>query len=600
MSAISDAAGLGYSPYPSMTENPGPDYANAESVVNEGTQYVADQKALSEPPQPVFNSLTYKDGSKGKSVSVDMPQATFDRLQNLMQSGHMAEQAFAQARQGLTNKRQFLESHPLVGALGKIASTAAAGYASGATRGDVSPIVRAAGAFGLDYFGKSTDQLASEEAGLAQQQFGIAKGIISEQQQEEGLRQAQERTDINKKNSEINQARLLEETQIHKDNELRKELGDATAPYETGAQHGAFVDKAAFRADPEVRRTLKNNDALIDKKADAINAIAQASRDATKMLAEQAAERRRQELLDKAHDREAERANAITLGALSGNLGKLGELDKQVTEAYSKAGEATSFFAPYATALGLPPPKTKAEADKITSMTYSKLSENPMNAKEAQGFVNKAALHSADMNQYGKIETLQTVRKSIYDSLPKEAKAAMTAPDTDFDEIDAYFLDNGQGKPTKAEKENFKQKVAAAKKDADRQASIEKNFGQPSRESLLASAPPAAVPQDTRSAPGNQEYPDLYQGGIAEVPRQRPGTVLQGPTPSPAKTRADLVVSRFSSHLRPGEEDKVRELIAVAMRHNPSISDQELDYNIRTYIKGLKEARDNETTVRSR
>lgn len=199
MGVISDAANL-----PQLSPSGLPNFMdgeqNANAVADEGIQTIADtakQQKQAEMMQMPFQSIKYTaDPKTGKyKIGVEMPQDTFDYLGTLLQTGQATIQAFGEARAQLQAKREFQERNPIISALGKISSTAAAQYASSGRGRDISPIIRAAGAYGLEQFGQTNAELSQQEAQLTGQQFGVAKQLYTENQQDQALQIANKRAD---------------------------------------------------------------------------------------------------------------------------------------------------------------------------------------------------------------------------------------------------------------------------------------------------------------------------------------------------------------------------------------------------------------------
>lgn len=191
MGTIADAAGLPQ--LPDQTNSFANVMSNADAVADEavqtGNDNGAQQKAAQGQQAPPFHKVSYKANKDGGfDVEVSMPSSTYDYLGNLLQTGQQAQQAFSQARMLLAKKREFQEQHPIISGIGKIAGLAAAGYGNGFNTvrggGRISPLVRAAGAYGLDQFGETPSQLAQQEAVLQGQEFDVANRITNQFQQE--------------------------------------------------------------------------------------------------------------------------------------------------------------------------------------------------------------------------------------------------------------------------------------------------------------------------------------------------------------------------------------------------------------------------------
>lgn len=195
---ISDALMLGGGPVGSAQGQF--DTQNADQHGNEVVQLVNDvgnQGRQDQSPQSAFHEVKYTANKEGGfDVAVKMPSTTYDYLGNLLQTGMAAENAFAAARQQLAQKRVFQQENPIIAGIGRIASTAAAQYGSGYQPGrgtDIAPLIRAAGAYGLDQFGQTPDQLAQQEAQLATQQFGVSNQLYNQAQQDQIIKNQEAR-----------------------------------------------------------------------------------------------------------------------------------------------------------------------------------------------------------------------------------------------------------------------------------------------------------------------------------------------------------------------------------------------------------------------
>lgn len=189
---------------------------NANSVADEGLQTIADKGAIDragEQPPPI-QELSHKVDKNGQTtVTARITGEAYDHLAGLIKDGQTARMAFDQARQMLAQKQAFLQQNPIVAGLGAIASGAAARYAGGSIRDPygysrIAPLVQAAGAYGLSQFGRSPDQLAQEQAALAQEglkaQEPVTRAILG--QQEMGIRQ--QGLDIEQKKADIELAQF--------------------------------------------------------------------------------------------------------------------------------------------------------------------------------------------------------------------------------------------------------------------------------------------------------------------------------------------------------------------------------------------------------
>ena len=208
MATISDALMLGQLQSSDMFR----DVGNANAVGDEAVQTLNDtgkqnQAGKGQADQtPAFQEVKYtasKDG--GFDVAVKMPSSTYDFIGNMLKTGIATQNAFDEARARLAAKREFQEKNPIIAGIGKIASTAAAQYGSGEQgirTGRISPLVRAAGAYGLDQFGQTPAELAEREAGLQAQSFAVSNQLYNQNQQQQALDQTQARENRREKTDE--------------------------------------------------------------------------------------------------------------------------------------------------------------------------------------------------------------------------------------------------------------------------------------------------------------------------------------------------------------------------------------------------------------
>jgi len=171
-------------PQPGPTE---PNYEQANNKMDEGIDTIRPQQP---PDAAILKMTTTTDPKTGKQVhDVKLTDALYQEVQRLAGMGAQAESAFTQARQALEQKRDFLNAHPIIAGVGRIASAAAAEYAGGPRGARISPLVHAAGAYGLDTYGQSPDALNGQIAGLSQQAMQaqipyanlLEKGVAAEQ-----------------------------------------------------------------------------------------------------------------------------------------------------------------------------------------------------------------------------------------------------------------------------------------------------------------------------------------------------------------------------------------------------------------------------------
>ena len=598
MGTIADAAAL-----PSPFDTTGQPFMNqldnANLVADEAVQTIRDQGQLQVAQQPVFHEVSYKTNSDGsQDVSVRMPQSTLDRIMPLLQTGQATLNAFAQARSQIQAKRDFLNKNPLIGALGSIASTAAAGYQGG--YGDrISPIVRAAGAFGLNYFGKTADQLSQEDASLAAQQFGISRGIISEQQQEEAIRQRERGLNIEEQSLGLRNRQ-------EQDTRQQRARNAATSPYEVSANAGTRPSKEGFMNDPEIVRAFpdpkdrEQKFKALDAQANAVTKTKAENRQA-ELEARMANERFQASLAAK------ERLNNREIALMGSTLTKLEGTRKDIADALSESAAARSFFETIAASQGLAPPATKAEAVKMIATAYNKMTAVPGNEEKAAQMVKQASGLYEKMDVAGKLELLNRQEKELYRTLPKEVQGRVIAPGESDPDVIAFVQARGTV-PTAKQLSDFKEwkrqeesRIAHMRSDTNTEAAVN---AQQRADALAAQQGAGATPPPTtqgyqgkiseasmaeKAQQGNLEYPKEYHAPSPNSPNTRNGV-----------SRVDLVLGRYEPQLRPSEKAKVRDYIETALSHNPKMSDAELTFSVRELIKSLKEARTNETTIRSR
>ena len=209
-------------------------YQNADAVTQEGVDQIATQGQMSRGANPTaaFHKVVYETGPDGQTnISVKMPQTTFDTLSQLMQTGQATISAFDQARQQLAAKQQFLQQNPIVAGLGSIFSSAAAQYAGGPHQaGRIAPLVRAAGAYGLQTFGQTPEALQQEQAQLQGQSFQVARELQGETDKQTALGQQADAQAIEQQNQKITLGR-----------QAASDLEHINDNYRTIAQRGAVT-----------------------------------------------------------------------------------------------------------------------------------------------------------------------------------------------------------------------------------------------------------------------------------------------------------------------------------------------------------------------
>lgn len=120
-----------------------------------------------EAAKKFMDAIRFHDQAQSAFNSRDM---LLSKLAQQQQVGNQAGAALDQAIGGLQAQQTVQQQNPLLTAVGKIASLAAANYQTNGLRGAaLSPLVRAAGAFGMDQFGMTPQELSRQIAQLSQQ-----------------------------------------------------------------------------------------------------------------------------------------------------------------------------------------------------------------------------------------------------------------------------------------------------------------------------------------------------------------------------------------------------------------------------------------------
>lgn len=466
MASLAEIAGVGEFVRPVEPNN----VDNAERVANESISILKTQAEAQKMKGPAFSSLKYTTDKDGKTkVSVEMPEETYRDLSELVQTGRDARGAFAQAAAQLSQKRQLLQENPVLAGVGRIAATAAASYSGNR---QVEGLVRGAGAYGLDTFGKTPDELAVEEAKLKAQEFQV----LAAQQDAEGqvkARAFQEASGLQQ--VAIQKAQLDIQQSQAKSNELDRALN----PYMAAAQSGNVDAANAMLSDPVVKEAYGDDEAgalKMQAQSKSLHAIAAGAK------AKIAEDRKFQvDLVDHRLRGEAGialariRADKMDRQTMA-RQSAISAIDMRLAGLSGEKSKAQSTISLYAAKAGLNP--ATATNEQIIQGLTDVFAQKPEMLPDV---IKELSSAREAMTDSGALEvSLKAQRQAYVKSLPKEEQAILA--DLPTDALGSFLYLRLGRKATDQEYEEARKSAAAefmAANEQQKKAMAEQMIGKP-------------------------------------------------------------------------------------------------------------------------
>lgn len=244
--------------YGSPDQAPQMDMSNADAHGDEVVQLGNErgQQLQLNAQGPPIKSIHMKVNDDGtKTYKFEANEHAVNHIQEMVQIGQQAIDARNEQIKMIEHKRQMLEAHPAIAQIGRLASLAAGQYFAPGDRG--AALVRAAGAFGSDTFGRTPEDLAGEAADLRGRNVGIATSIAGKLAEEQRAIAAEERA----KNQDERETRLAAQFTIREQDRVEQQrVSDLTTRMGTvltAARNGQYQPGAAreaalsYKAKPE-------------------------------------------------------------------------------------------------------------------------------------------------------------------------------------------------------------------------------------------------------------------------------------------------------------------------------------------------------------
>lgn len=410
-----------------------PDKQGADTLASEGLDMVNAsseefKKRVDRPPVMKVETKFEKDGTPVHSFS-GVSDETLQRLTENAKIGELSQQIpdpakanmaaylnfgeeYQRAADDLVNrfksKREALEANPILAGVGRIASSAAIGYAGG--RGDrLGPLIRGMGAYGADAFGETPDELAAKETAVRAQQLGIQGDVsrhLESRQERLADRSARDRT-----------------LSIQEDNLRRNTQDDVMRIFEQSAQSGKAPDLEAMKS--TLRESGVFNEKEISARVSSLKSLANAANFQFEQrkkfefsLERLRAGHRRSEIA-------SARAAEMTNRQAEANIARIEQIGSKREALLRAESAALTQFAVMAGSLGMNPPTTRKAATAI----LSKALVDPKN------FDQKAALLSDGPKMIAALEpnmkSLDVAEKAFNSRLPAELREIYATPITE-------------------------------------------------------------------------------------------------------------------------------------------------------------------------
>lgn len=148
----------------------------ADNVAKDGIDHMAGTGI--KDPGPPFAGISTKIDPKTGEQTHDIRGAKDWFLQQAHSAIQLKDQlqaAYDQQIQQQQAKQQFLNEHPAIAQIGRLASLAASAYSD--PRNRLAGIIKGAGAFGMDTFGQSPEQIGGNIAQLQAQKLGAQESV---------------------------------------------------------------------------------------------------------------------------------------------------------------------------------------------------------------------------------------------------------------------------------------------------------------------------------------------------------------------------------------------------------------------------------------
>lgn len=389
------------------------DGLSAESLGGINGKALAQQ--IEEPPD-------FTQRGDGRIDIKGLGPLTAAKLQKYMTLGAQTQNYLEQLAKQAMRKKEVLEKNPLLSSIGRASSAIAAQYAAPGSRGQA--IVRGLGAFGADFFQDTPESLIQRAAAASSEAMEVEGRIhgalVNEEKERRQWIMEKRRADTEERLTKQGQERL----DLERAEQKRKAQDSVFGVYETTAKDKRTDTSEAFRAEAQTRPDLFTP-SEIEAKAKSLKILGEASARAWDQeqrvrlgmhLTEINARR-----IEAARDRGMASMNART-DRILGRIDKIENEKKAIREDFMTA---KSYFTDMANDLGLPPPTTQAEAQKIMA-AYRK---DPRFGERWRSVSEMAPRRLAQLDT-SHIETL-TKQQAIYESqLPPELRPGIDKPPT--------------------------------------------------------------------------------------------------------------------------------------------------------------------------
>lgn len=374
---LSELAGL-----PAEAPPQGPDMANADAVGQDTVDAIAGT-AVPQPKPGILSNTTVVDPKTGEQThTLKVTDQFLQNIGQLVGVGQQAISAYDQQVRAVQAKQQFLQEHPLVAAVGRLSSLAAANYFD--PRNRLNGAIRAAGAFGQDYFGQSPEQLGAQVSQLQAQKLQTQMGLASVLEKGSAAEQAgQLRKDALAQQMAEQKASLEQKKNADLDKIATDALGASARNESNPVAATAAVHRYLARGgDPEAAKALgvqliETQKAALAKETNSENFKAEQQ---ARMFAQQSAEHAKQigamlTMFDKRADQQdkqaAEKSLTITgptLTTLQGQTAVLKHLN-DIKQLYTDYANNTGMFAGRVMGVEQKLGLLKSELAKMSTMT---------------------------------------------------------------------------------------------------------------------------------------------------------------------------------------------------------------------------------------